>query len=106
MEDMFPIEQKYKKAKVEFQLSRHVGNISGLLYKYVVAVKKTMICGGEQTLLCDKSGGNIRIQIQRKERGIKERTSDRPDKLLSGELEDLGLNMRHIISGIKDIGRV
>ncbi len=41
-----------------------------------------------------------------KERGIKERTSDRPDKLLSGELEDLGLNMRHIISGIKDIGRV
>ncbi len=91
-EDMFPIEQKYKGSEVEFQFSRHVGNISGLLYKYVVAVKKDdkfvavskpyYVTNPEEISVYKSNGKNAESK-----KGL---LID-PDKLLSGELEDLGI---------------
>ena len=91
-EDMFPIEQNYKGSEVEFQFSRHVGNISGLLYKYVVAVKKDdkfvavskpyYVTNPEEISVYKSNGKNAESK-----KGL---LID-PDKLLSGELEDLGI---------------
>lgn len=38
-EDMSPILKEYKDEKFQFIFSRHFGRISGMLYKYVIAVK-------------------------------------------------------------------
>lgn len=38
-EEMTPIMRRRKREEVEFQFSRHFGSVSGLLYKYIVAVK-------------------------------------------------------------------
>lgn len=91
-EDMSPIDQRYKGSEAEFQFSRHIGNISGLLYKYVVAVKKDdkfvavskpYYVTNPEEISVYKSNGNTADS--------KKGLLIDPDKLLSKELDDLGI---------------
>ena len=89
---MAPIQERYKGGEIEFQFSRHIGSISGLLYKYVVAVKiddkyvavsQPYYVTNPEEISVYKSNGD--------EADSKKGLLIDPDKLLSGELEDLGI---------------
>ncbi len=91
-EDLAPIQERYKGGEIEFQFSRHIGSISGLLYKYVVAVKiddkyvavsQPYYVTNPEEISVYKSNGD--------EADSKKGLLIDPDKLLSGELEDLGI---------------
>lgn len=91
-EDLAPIQERYKGGGIEFQFSRHIGSISGLLYKYVVAVKiddkyvavsQPYYVTNPEEISIYKSNGD--------EADSKKGLLIDPDKLLSGELEDLGI---------------
>lgn len=91
-EDMAPVQQRYKGREVRFQFSRHFGNISGLLYKYVIAVKKDdkyvavsnpCYVTNPEEIAVYKSNG--------KKADSKKGLLVDPDKLLSEELDDLGI---------------
>ncbi len=91
-EDLAPIQERYKGGEIEFQFSRHIGSISGLLYKYVVAVKiddkyvavsQPYYVTNPEEISIYKSNGD--------EADSKKGLLIDPDKLLSGELEDLGI---------------
>lgn len=91
-EDLSPIDQRYKGSEAEFQFSRHIGSISGLLYKYVVAVKKDdkyvavskpyYVTNPEEISVYKSNGKNA---------ASKKGLLIDPDKLLSEELDDLGI---------------
>lgn len=91
-EDMFPIEQRYKGSEVEFQFSRHIGNISGLLYKYVVAVKKDdkFVAVSKPCYVTNPEEISV-YKSNGKDASSKKGLLIDPDKLLSGELDDLGI---------------
>ncbi|HBA68815.1 MAG TPA: hypothetical protein DCZ40_05580 [Lachnospiraceae bacterium] len=91
-EGMAPVQQRYKGREVRFQFSRHFGNISGLLYKYVIAVKKDdkyvavsnpCYVTNPEEIAVYKSNG--------KKADSKKGLLVDPDKLLSEELDDLGI---------------
>ncbi len=91
-EDLAPIQERYKGGEIEFQFSRHIGSISGLLYKYVVAVKiddkyvavsQPYYVTNPEEISVYKSNGD--------EADSKKGLLIDPDRLLSGELEDLGI---------------
>jgi len=91
-EGLAPIQERYKGGEIEFQFSRHIGSISGLLYKYVVAVKidgkyvavsQPYYVTNPEEISIYKSNGD--------EADSKKGLLIDPDKLLSGELEDLGI---------------
>lgn len=91
-EDLSPIDQRYKGCEARFQFSRHIGSISGLLYKYVVAVKKDdkfvpvskpYYVTNPEEISVYKSNG--------KDADSKKGLLIDPDKLLSEELDDLGI---------------
>lgn len=91
-EAMFPVTEIYKKEEVEFQFSRHFGVINGLLYKYVVAIKKDgkyqpvckpqYITNPEEVSVYKSNGGKM---------PTKKGLLIDPDKLLSSEIDDLGI---------------
>ena len=91
-EDLAPVQERYKGKEAEFQFSRHIGSISGLLYKYVVAVKKDnkyvavskpCYVTNPEEIAVYKSNGD--------EASSKKGLLIDPDKLLTGEVEDLGI---------------
>lgn len=91
-EDMSPVQKRNKGAEVSFQFSRHIGSINGLLYKYVIAVKKDdgyvavsnpHYVTNPEEIASYKSNG--------KSADSKKGLLIDPDKLLSQELEDLGI---------------
>ncbi len=91
-EDMSPIMRIYKGEDVEFRFSRHFGSISGMLYKYVIAVKS-----GEQYVAVGhpcyvtNPGDIASYKSNGDSPASKKGLLVAPDKIQSPELEDLGV---------------
>ena len=90
--EMSPIGRIYKEEDAEFRFSRHFGSISGMLYKYVVAVKS----GDEYVAVSHpcyvtNPGDIASYKSNGDSPSSKKGLLVAPDKVRSPELEDLGI---------------
>lgn len=86
------IKNVFKGEKIEFQFSRHFGTINGLLYKFVIAIKKD----GKYVPVCKPQYITNPGEISAYKSNGDKMPSKKgllidPDKLLSTEIDDLGI---------------
>ncbi|MCI9107488.1 MAG: hypothetical protein HFI00_04630 [Lachnospiraceae bacterium] len=86
------IKSVFKGEKIEFQFSRHFGTINGFLYKYSIAIKKD----GEYLPVCKPqyitNPGEVSAYKSNGEKmPTKKGLLIDPNKLLSSEIDDLGI---------------
>lgn len=86
------IKSIFKGEEIEFQFSRHFGTINGFLYKFVIAVKKD----GEYLPVCKPQYITNPGEVSAYKSNGGKMSSKKgilidPDKLLSSEIDDLGI---------------
>lgn len=86
------IKSVFKGEEIEFQFSRHFGTINGFLYKFVIAVKKD----GEYLPVCKPQYITNPGEVSAYKSNGGKMSSKKgllidPDKLLSSEIDDLGI---------------